>query len=118
MLNFLVVLVVLGVLVVFGVVNRILGGLVVLGVVNRILGVLVVLGVVNRILGIFLVKAIVLIFLVKAIFLLYANLQWTCHILNMSHFGHVIFFRVAYVLPEMSIRLCSRKFQALDMSCF
>ena len=60
--------------------------------VNRILGVLVVLGVVNRILGVFLVKVIVVICLVKAIFLLYANLQWTCHILNMSHFGQCHMF--------------------------
>ena len=54
-----------------------------------VLGILGVLGVVNRILGIFLVLAIVTILLVKAIVEV-----------DMSYFEHVIFFRVAYVLPE------------------
>ena len=59
--------------------------------VNRILGVLVVLGVVNRILGIFLVQAIVVIFLVKAIFPV-----------------------ICKFAVDMSIRLRSGNFQALD----
>ena len=65
--------------------------------------------VVNRILGIFLVKAIVVIFLVQSIFLVICKFA-----VDMSYFEHVIFFRVAYVLPEMSIHLRFGKFQALD----